>query len=67
MQQGDQYALPVQITNSSGTVLTPDNCYDVKIQVGDLEKSHIGLVKCGATGVSGVKLGYVFTLEGFWE
>lgn len=25
MQQGDQYALPVQITNSNGTVLTPDN------------------------------------------
>lgn len=38
MQQGDQYALPVQITNSSGTVLTPNNCYDVKIQVGDLEE-----------------------------
>lgn len=38
MQQGDQYALPVQITNSAGTVITPNHCYDVKIQVGDLEE-----------------------------
>lgn len=38
MQQGDQYALPIQIKNSEGTVISPDNCYDVKIQVGDLDE-----------------------------
>jgi hypothetical protein len=38
MQQGDQYALPVKITDANGVVISPDNCYDVKIQVGDLEE-----------------------------
>lgn len=32
MQQGDQYALPVKITDANGIVISPDNCYDVKIQ-----------------------------------
>ena len=38
MQQGDQYALPIKITDSSGVVISPDNCYDVKIQIGDLDE-----------------------------
>ena len=38
MQQGDQYALPVKITDAHGVVISPDNCYDVKIQIGDLDE-----------------------------
>ena len=35
MQQGDQYALPLRIVSDDGTLITPDNCTDVKIRVGD--------------------------------
>jgi len=41
MQQGDQYYLPFQVTDSEGNAITPDTCADFKMKVGTLpEKSY---------------------------
>ena len=37
--QGDQYNVPVQVT-LNGTVITPDNSTDVRIQMGDTLYSY---------------------------
>ncbi|MBO7673668.1 MAG: hypothetical protein J6S63_01505 [Atopobiaceae bacterium] len=40
MQQGDQYALPITVELSDGEAITPENCADMRVKMGSLEKSY---------------------------
>lgn len=52
-------------TNRSGTYLTSEPV--IKSWGTGYKNPVVMCYNRGATGVSGAKLGYVFTLEGFWE
>ena len=42
MQQGDAFAFPLTIAAADGTIITPDNCTDVKVLVKGLTaKSYL--------------------------
>lgn len=39
IQQGDQYGIPLEIRFGE-TVITPDNCSDLRVQIGDVLYSY---------------------------
>ena len=42
MQQGDAFAFPLTIAAADGTIITPDNCADVKVLIKGLTaKSYV--------------------------
>ena len=40
MMQGDSYGLPIEIKNSGGTAVTPEDVSDVEIVIGHLIKTY---------------------------
>jgi len=40
IHEGEQYQIPIKLTTSDGTVITPANCSDVRMQLGATLKTY---------------------------